>query len=312
MLVLTDNTAFAQQCLPETTRFRECRRSTLSTPPGLLADELFGTGKLMCAETQTGKHWDYLFAVECASHSQYDVLSRLAVSGCELPGKVLCCAGSGQEFHGFKNRSWKACRGNIHLSALVKPGLEVEGGAAGFIVASVLAALQTAASFELKGATPAIKWVNDILIDGAKVGGVLARLQNQGPVTQSAIVGIGLNVEKRPSMERDLYVPDAGALSDFVSAPRSCVHADAFPVLIDRLWHNLEALCNGGFAGLLELYRQHSSVIGKPVTIFKETRKATSEIVARGLVESIGPGLELYIEGHHRPVTNGRLVMGIL
>lgn len=309
MIVFTDNIEFAQSCIPGDCRWRECDISRLDAPVATLANELFDNPAVMSAEVPNGGYWNYMFAVDNAGDSQYDVLSRLAVSGCELPDRVLCCAGSGQQFHGFKNRQWQACRGNIHLSAFVKPRMKVEGGAAGFIIASAIAALQTVESFDLGNAMPAIKWVNDILVEGAKVGGVLARLQTQGPVTESVVIGIGLNVERKPSLMRDAHVPDVGAICDFSAESESCRHIDALPVLTENLAGNLERLCEGRFTGLLDLYRRHSLVLGRHVTILRDTRETSSEIIARGRVEAIGKSLELTIQGHLGPVANGRLVL---
>ena len=235
MIILTDNIAFARRCIPRNHDWQTCKTSALASPFAALARELFNSDSIMQTEVAGGGHWDYLFAVDCARQSQFDVLSKLAVSGSELPGKTLCCAGSGDQFHGFKGRGWKACRGNIHLSAFVKPEREIPGAAVGFIVAGVIAALQTVASFDLQGLTPAIKWVNDILVQDAKVGGVLARLQTQGKITESAVVGIGLNVEQRPEVERDLYVPGVAALSDFAATRDSCGYSDVCPRWMDSL-----------------------------------------------------------------------------
>jgi biotin-[acetyl-CoA-carboxylase] ligase BirA-like protein len=309
MKLLTDNIAFMQRCIPAINEWRTCKISTLAPRVAALAGELFNASDIMCNEAVASEHWDYLFAVDSASCSQYDVLSRLAVSNGQAPDRTLCCAGSGMDFHGFKNRSWQACPGNIHLSAFLKPALEVPGGAAGFIIAAAIAALQTVESFELQGAVPAIKWVNDILVDGAKVGGVLARLQNQGPITESVVVGIGLNVEQRPAVQRDPFVPAVAAVADFVEAPETCRHADVFPRLIENLGRKLDDLHRGQFAELLDLYRQHSLVLGREVTIFKDHRENSSKWLARGRVKSIGPALELFIEGHPEPVTNGRLIL---
>ncbi len=309
MIILTDNAEFAQTCAPQRREWRDCKVSALAAPAAALAGELFDSADIIISEVSGSRCWDYLFAVENAKHSQYDVLSGLAISRCPPPDRTLCCAGAGQQFHGFKNRNWEACRGNIHLSAFLKPQMEVQGDAAGFIIAAAIAALQTAGSFDLGCADPAIKWVNDILIQGDKVGGVLARLQKQGRVTESAVIGIGLNVEQKPSLKRDAYVPGVAAISDFVRVSESCRHVDALPLLMENLGRNLESLQSGEFAGLLDLYRQHSLILGRQVTVYKDTRLASSEIVARGLVESIGSSLELFIKGHPEPVTNGRLVL---
>lgn len=309
MILITDNIEFAQTCIPNDGKWRDLDISGLDAPVSTLVAELFDTPAISFAEVSCSEHWDYLIAVDEARESQYDALSRLAVSNAQLPDRVLCCAGSGRQFHGFKNRQWTACRGNIHLSAFLKPGMDVEGDAAGFIVAAVMAALQTVESFDLQGAVPAIKWVNDVLIDGAKVGGVLARLQTQGPVTESAVIGIGLNVEQKPSLKRDDYVPGVAAIADFVGDTTECHHIDASPLLMENLGRNLARLLNGQYAGLLDLYRQNSLVLGRQVSVLKDRQEASSEVVAKGRVEAIGASLELTIRGHSGPVTNGRLVL---
>ena len=309
MIILTDNITFAQRCIPQSDNWQDCKISELRPAEATLARELFKSSSIMKTEVSAGEHWDYLFAMESAAQSQFDMLARLAVSDVELPDRTLCCAEYGDEFHGFKSRSWEACRGNIHLSALIKPERKISGAAVGFIIAAVIAALQTVETFDLQGDVPGIKWVNDILVRGAKVGGVLARLQTQGSNIESAVVGIGLNVEQKPAVERDAYVPEVAALSDFSSDPDTCRHADAFPILIDSLGAHLQDLCQGNFNGLLDLYRQHSLILGRVVTICEDTREPGSQVIAQGLVESIGPSLELYIKGQEKPVSKGRLIL---
>jgi BirA family biotin operon repressor/biotin-[acetyl-CoA-carboxylase] ligase len=309
MILLTDNIAFANQCIPQSEDWQACKVSTLASPQKILAGELFQSDSLMRTEIVGGDYWEYLFAVDCASQSQFDLLSRLAVSGNELPDRTLCCAGSGEQFHGFKNRSWEACRGNIHLSAYLEPGKEIPGGSAGFTIAAVIATLQAVDSFNLQDAVAAIKWVNDILVQGAKVGGVLARLQTQASVTQRAMVGIGLNVEQSPPVERDPHVPKVAALSDFADAPEACCHPDVFPRLIKYLGRNLESLCQGNFALLLDVYRRRSLILGREVTIYEDSYESSSDVIATGMVESIGPALELFLKDHPNPVTKGRLIL---
>jgi BirA family biotin operon repressor/biotin-[acetyl-CoA-carboxylase] ligase len=64
----------------------------------------------------------------------------------------------------------------------------------------MVAALAVARSIEkLTGLEPAIKWPNDVLIDGKKVSGVLIESDVQGDTVNYAIVGIALNVNLDPS-----------------------------------------------------------------------------------------------------------------
>ena len=98
-------------------------------------------------------------------------------------------------------------------------------------------------------------------------------------------------------------------MNDFVSESASCRHIDALPVLIENLGRNLEILYKGEFARLLDLYRQHSLVLGRQVIVFRDTVEASPGIIARGRVEAIGPSLELTIQGHPGAVSSGRLVL---
>lgn len=310
MILLTDNTAFAQRCIPQSGDWQPCEVSALPSAEATLAAELFKSSSIMKTELNTGGYWRYLYAIDCAEKSQYDVLARLAVSDEEVPDRTLCCARYGDQFHGFKSRSWQACTGNIHLSALVKPGLKIPGAAVGFIITAVIAAIQTIESFELQNVAPKVKWVNDILLQGAKVGGVLARLQTQGSSIESAVIGIGLNVEQTPQVARDAHVPAVTALSDFSINPDNCRHVDVFPRLIESLGCNLENLYQGKFDELLDMYRRYSIILGRHVTICEDNNEADLQVIASGLVESIGPSLELFIKGHPGPVSKGRLILG--
>ena len=71
-----------------------------------------------------------------------------------------------------------------------------------------------------------IKWPNDILVDGAKLAGILVELQSSGDVGATAVIGIGLNV-RMPVREGE--------------DPRQ---------LIDRPWTDLQShLTNGSLPG---------------------------------------------------------------
>jgi len=310
MIILTDNIAFAQNCIPARADWYEFNISSLDSPEQKLASELFDVRKIQRAVIPGFGHWDYLLAVNQAQKSQYDVLAGLASAGLELPGRVLCCAGSGERFHGFKGRSWKARPGNIHLSAYVEPKMVITGGSAGFIVAAVIAVMRAIETVDLEGRKPVIKWVNDVLVQDAKVAGVLARLQTQREIVKCAIVGIGLNVEQRPDVERDPYVPDVASLADFARDPGKCRHVNVFPHLMQYLGANLEQLYQGQFQELLEVYRKRSLILNRHITVREEGREAAMQVIAEGKVKSIGPELELYIEGCPRPVTKGRLTLG--
>ena len=100
---------------------------------------------------------------------------------------------------GRLDRSWEATRGSNLLTSLL---FRYENEDA-FRFSRVVALASRAACTALSGVAPALKWPNDLVIDGAKLGGLLAV---GAPRDRFVVVGIGVNVRWSP--------PDAVSLHD--------------------------------------------------------------------------------------------------
>ena len=100
---------------------------------------------------------------------------------------------------GRLDRSWEATRGSNLLTSLL---FRYENEDV-FRFSRVVALASRAACIALSGVTPALKWPNDLVIDGAKLGGLLAV---GAPRDRFVVVGIGVNVRWSP--------PDAVSLHD--------------------------------------------------------------------------------------------------
>jgi BirA family biotin operon repressor/biotin-[acetyl-CoA-carboxylase] ligase len=270
---------------------------------------LYSSDALSVGEVDWGQSWRCLFLVKSAAASQYDLLVNLAQSKEPLPDRILCLAGTGSKLHGFKNRPWVALPGNIHLSVFLAPRCRVSHFGVGFTIlaaVSVIDAIDGVSGLERR---VALKWVNDILIDGAKVAGVLAHTQSQGEVVTSAVLGIGLNVESTPEVPRDPFVPGVASLRDYVPDTSECNQRVVLQRLLSCLDRNYGLLLDGQYTGLLDRYRQRSIVVGREVKIYSDEADGYAEEIARGTVVSIGENLELYLHGVEKPVTKGRLVL---
>jgi len=309
MRVYTDSIGYGDGYLQGQSRWWPVSRNELDRPIRELAARLFSGEILHCSEITSLNPWRYLLLVEHADESQFDVLAELSTSVPDLPSGILCCAGSGKKFHGFKSRPWVAVPGNLHLSAFLKPGREIEGSGVAFIVLAVVSVLEALDSLSMTAGKPMVKWVNDILIEGSKMGGVLAHVQTQAKTVTSAVLGIGLNLETQPLVSPTPFVPKVAALSDFVDEPECCSPRRVLAALVHCLAQNYEELTMHGFSGLLDTYRARSLVIGEAVTIYEDSIENRSREIARGKVESIGRGLELFFEGVETPVAKGRLVL---
>jgi BirA family transcriptional regulator, biotin operon repressor / biotin---[acetyl-CoA-carboxylase] ligase len=66
-----------------------------------------------------------------------------------------------------------------------------------------------------------LKWPNDLMVDGAKLGGILVETRAEGSATR-AVIGIGVNYRREPGLEKRLRRQIA-ALEDFATAPRNRV-----------------------------------------------------------------------------------------
>ena len=111
-----------------------------------------------------------------------------------------------------------------------------------------------------------LKWPNDLLLDSAKVGGILVEVT---PAT--AICGIGINLTWAP--------PGAAKLNQDRD------------LLLERLRVELDRWAAAGPEEVLTLWRALSDTLGRRVSIDLGTR------ALEGMAEDIGPGGELIVDG---------------
>ncbi|MGB1774738.1 MAG: biotin--[acetyl-CoA-carboxylase] ligase [Synechococcus sp.] len=113
---------------------------------------------------------------------------------------------------GQRGRVWSAPRGGVWVSAALPWSQEV-GQSAG--LAGLALAVAMAEQLERAGVPVRIKWPNDLLVDGAKLAGLLPRLVYRGSTLRLVRFGLGLNVRNAvPAMAtslRRLQGPAAGS-----------------------------------------------------------------------------------------------------
>ena len=92
----------------------------------------------------------------------------------------------------------------------------------------------------------ALKWPNDILKDGRKLGGILVELLPGAP--HAAVIGIGLNLRLAAAMPDELRA--ASAALDLPDADPNALYAG----LLGRLLERLEQFASAGFAPMREAW----------------------------------------------------------
>lgn len=92
---------------------------------------------------------------------------------------------------GRLGRNWFALpTKSLTISILLRPHLPLE--LASYL--SLFPALACAQALEKEGIICHLKWPNDIVIEGKKVGGILVEMESKEGKTEWVVVGIGINV----------------------------------------------------------------------------------------------------------------------
>jgi len=253
--------------------------------------------------------WTHIVVADRARSSQYERLISLARAGVRLPHGLACIALSGDAFQGFHGRSWVGARGNLHLSVHLAPHRPIKRFESVFLALSALSAAEAIDTVPGLAGRARLRWVNDIVIDEAKVGGVLAHTQSRGAEVTGVILGIGINVEVTPDVAPTAFVPSAGSLCDHARDPRAARLAEVFRAVLSALARNYSLLLDRGYVPLVARYRARSSVLGREVVVSDDTPDQVPHVVAAGRVTAIGDGLELILDDGARLVRSGRLIV---
>lgn len=116
---------------------------------------------------------------------------------------------------GSRGRRWESLAGNLHLSALLRPGPAAVAPGHWALLAGVALAAALAPCLEDPGRL-ALKYPNDLLVDGAKLAGVLvdAGRDASGRLLW-LVMGFGVNLAAAP----DIAAYPTTTLADHGSAP---------------------------------------------------------------------------------------------
>jgi biotin-(acetyl-CoA carboxylase) ligase len=314
MLLLTDCTPDALAALLPSSGATPSAAGPLAAHDRALWHALGGTTEPQRGVLSPGgpaDFWSRLCVVADAPGSQFDVLRASFPAGIGSAAPVACLALTGRDFHGHRGRPWLAAVGNLHLSVAFVPGLAAHELLPALVMLPAVA-LVAAVSVATGGAVrPGIKWVNDVLWSGRKIGGVLTTTSTRGASALSAVLGIGLNVGCAPAVPPTPFVPEVGALAASIDPPPSLGQL-LWPLLAE-LARSIDQLQRQGPELLWQAYREASLVIGRDVRVYDESTgerdPATSwpEPLARGVVQDIAPDLGLRLVGQAEPTARGRL-----
>lgn len=189
----------------------------------------------------------------------------------DLTGPAWFLGASQSAGRGRRAREWSSPAGNFHATLLTFP----DGPAASVALRSFAIALalrDALAALTGQGERLALKWPNDVLLDGAKVAGILLESSGSGAHVHHLAIGVGVNLIAAPPPEA--LEPGALPAVSVLGQTGLTVQPEA---LLDALapayahWESL--LERQGFAPLRDAWLTHAARLGEGITA--RTGKAT-------------------------------------
>ena len=306
MLIFTDNPDYSRRILTSDVQMIPVEQFSIPEILLQIPRQLYPEKELFVGSSEANHGFNHFFISEYVSFSQYDMLLRFANLGHPFRENILCFAGSGDHLHGFRQRKWKSVAGNIHLSLLLHPGQIIKHAEIAFLILAANAVTQTINQLRRMRKKAMNRWVNDIVIDHCKVGGVLAQTQILGKIIDKVVLGIGLNVDKSPEIEVDQFLNKTTHINQYVDGDAHPLN-HVLEVLISHLARNYRDILENKHEDQLKYYIDHSIVIGKHVEIYSDPREGNTEKIAEGVVSGLTENLELILRGRKEVIRKGRL-----
>jgi BirA family biotin operon repressor/biotin-[acetyl-CoA-carboxylase] ligase len=215
--------------------------------------------------------------------------------------------------HGRRGRTWETPRGNLAASLLiVQPqtgsSAATLGFAAGLALESAIRAVAPSVGVRIgldgasgDGVRLALKWPNDVLLDGAKVAGILLEAVTRPGSRNSVVIGIGVNVRHAP---QGMPYP----VTSLVDCGADLEAETLFTALAEA-WVDQEVLWaeGRGFPAIRGNWLQRASGVGGPIVV------SVGGDVLRGTFETIDDEGRLIVragDGSARAVSAGEVHFG--
>ena len=159
---------------------------------------------------------------------------------------------------GRHGRRWNSPPGNLYLSVLLDARGDVPGGLgllAGVAIADAVAPLLP------DDIALHLKWPNDLVANGRKLGGVLVEAGTRGDGAPWAVAGIGLNLVAHPD-DADRPATSLAALGATPPAPDTLAEA-----IVDRLIGWSRRAHAEGFGAVVTAWQRRAPPHGAPITV---------------------------------------------
>jgi BirA family biotin operon repressor/biotin-[acetyl-CoA-carboxylase] ligase len=237
----------------------------------------------------------FRLSVHEALPSTSDLVARRAEAG--EPEGLAVLAHRQTAGRGTQGRGWASPLGNLHLSVLLRPAEPLRHAPQWGLLAAVALADAVAETIPDPGAI-ALKWPNDLLLNGAKAAGILAEASagEDGRIAWLCL-GIGVNLAHAPSIAGRATASLAG---QGIPPPDPVAFAGRLLAALEG-WRARRA--RDGFAPVRAAWLARGPAPGTPLAIRREGRDIAGRFA--GLAED--GSLLLEIGGRIHAVASGEV-----
>ncbi len=216
--------------------------------------------------------WIYYIFDEVSSTN--DVIKQY----CSKSGKYIAVYAKKQTAgRGRRGRNWESPRGNLFFSMAFEYELQRAGELAFACSLSLLQAVKKIAPY----ADIKLKWPNDVLLNNAKMSGILL----EKGAEKYMIIGVGVNVAASPKIENAVYDITSLADAGIKIKPQELLH-----LFMESFSQNLSLLQANGFAVLREKWLENAKNLGKEIIV---RQNGTKE---KGIFKGIDENAALLME----------------
>jgi BirA family biotin operon repressor/biotin-[acetyl-CoA-carboxylase] ligase len=201
------------------------------------------------------------FAIEVVDATDSTNARLLARVADGAPAGTVLVAEVQHAGRGRRGRTWSAPLGGALTFSLLA---RFDAGAGALTGLSLVVGLAVAEGLAALGGTQVqVKWPNDLVLDGAKLGGILIEVQGDALGPAAAVIGIGLNVRLDAVHRAAIDQPVADLRDAGVDADRNQVLGRVLAALADRL----DRFVADGFAAMEPAFRARHALHGAAVRI---------------------------------------------
>lgn len=177
---------------------------------------------------------------------------------------------------GQLGRSWhNPSHVNIAASIILRPELPIRDASK----LTLMAASAFARALQKRDIPVKIKWPNDLLLNGKKVGGILTEMQTEGERIQAVILGFGMNVNS------ELIPPELIHRATSIKLETGIIHrrSELLAYLLEELEKEYDVFLQSGFAPIQQNWLNYAAYLNQFITL--TASNSIKEGIMRGISE---------------------------